>query len=596
MKNIFISLPRAIKLIIVAAFYFVLAVASLRFSYHYSNATPIWPPSGFAFAILLLAGTSVAPGIFIGAFAANLFVFITNQTCPPVAATMASAIIGVGNTAEALVGFYLVRKLLPSVNGEEIFKRVNAVLRFAVTTLIACFASCTVGATAILLAGIIPPEDYFIVWLTWWTGDVSGILLLTPFIILCVTNWRQILPAREKVFETIILTTGMLVASMQVFLDWFNPPFLFTRAFFIVPFLIWASVRLNITLATVLLVASSVLAAVGTIMGVGPFVSPTLNQSLLTVESFISINVAMVLVLNAAVSEREEKELRLQEAKNNLEELVRKRTQQLEEKNKELEARNKELGSFTYAASHDLQEPLRKIQTFSDRILQTPPGLPQHAQEQFKRIQSAVARMKLLIENLLSYSKVEVSKPQFEHTDLNVILQEVKNDLSETIEATNAVIEFGELPKLAAVPFQLQQLFTNIISNAVKFRKENETPYIIIDCAMVKGKDIPGTNAAAEKEYYHLLITDNGIGFKPEYAEKIFDIFQRLHGQAEYEGTGIGLAICKKIVETHKGFITATGEPGKGASFHIFLPVNENENSVEFKKEEAMNGSLTNGQ
>ena len=113
---------------------------------------------------------------------------------------------------------------------------------------------------------------------------------------------------------------------------------------------------------------------------------------------------------------------------------------------------------------------------------------------------------------------------------------------------------------------------------------------------MVKGKDIPGANAQAEKEYYHLSITDNGIGFKPEYAEKIFDIFQRLHGQAEYEGTGIGLAICKKIVETHKGFITATGEPGKGASFHIFLPVNENENSVEFKKEEAMNGSLTNGQ
>ena len=125
MNNFFISLPRAIKLIIVAAVYFVLAVASLRFSYQFSNATPIWPPSGFAFAILLLAGTSIAPGIFIGAFAANLFVFLTNETCPPLAATLASVMIGVGNTAEALAGFYLLRKLLPSVNGEEIFKRVN---------------------------------------------------------------------------------------------------------------------------------------------------------------------------------------------------------------------------------------------------------------------------------------------------------------------------------------------------------------------------------------------------------------------------------------------------------------------------------------
>ena len=596
MKNFFISLPRAIKLVIVAAVYFVLAVASLRFSYHFSNATPVWPPSGFAFAILLLAGTSMAPGIFIGAFAANLFVFLTNQTCPPLAATLASGLIGVGNTAEALAGFYLLRKLLPSVNGEEIFKRVNAVFRFCITTLIICFASCTIGATAILLAGIIQPHDYFIVWLTWWTGDVSGILLLTPFIILCVTSWRQIVPATDKVFETIIVTTGVVVASLQVFLDWFHPPFLFTRAFFIVPFLIWASVRLNRTTVTILLVMSSLFAAVGTIMGVGPFVSATLNQSLLTVESFISVNAAMVLVLNAAVSEREEKELGLQEAKNSLEELVRQRTQQLEEKNKELEARNKELGSFTYAASHDLQEPLRKIQTFSDRILQTPPGLPQAAQEQFKRIQSAVARMRLLIENLLSYSKVEVSKPQFELTDLNPLLQEVKNDLSETIEATGAVIDYGELPKLAAVPFQLQQLFTNIISNAIKFRKQAVRPHIRIDCAVVKGKDIPAANAPAEKEYYHLRISDNGIGFNPEYAEKIFDIFQRLHGRTEYEGTGIGLAICKKIVETHKGFISATGEPGEGSVFHIFLPVNENEVSHDFKKEEAMNGFLARGQ
>ena len=288
--------------------------------------------------------------------------------------------------------------------------------------------------------------------------------------------------------------------------------------------------------------------------------------------------------------------MHLQEAKNGLEEIVRQRTQQLEEKNKELEARNKELGSFTYAASHDLQEPLRKIQTFSDRILQTAPDLPQQTQEQFKRIQSAVSRMKLLIENLLSYSKVEVSKPQFELTDLNLVLQEVKNDLSEKIEATGAVIDVRELPKLPAVPFQLQQLFTNIISNAIKFRKEDEPPLIVIDCVVAKGKDIARQNAPADREYYHLSISDNGIGFNQEYAEKIFDIFQRLHAQAEYEGTGIGLAICKKIVETHRGFITATGEPGKGSSFHIFLPVNEKEFFVEMKKEEVVNSSLAKGE
>jgi signal transduction histidine kinase len=587
MRNIFIGLPRAVKVLIVAAVYFCLAIGSLEYSYHFSNATPIWPPSGFAFAVLLLAGRFVAPGIFIGAFSANLFVFLTNHTCPPLTAGWASVIMGAGNTAEALTGYYLLHKLLPSATPGEIFKKVHAVLRFAYTAFIMCFTSCAIGATAILLAGIIPLQDYFMVGFTWWTGDVSGVLLLTPFIVLCATGWRHLLPPIAKMPETIFLTGSLVVVAMMVFLRWFHPPFLFTRSFIIVPFLIWASVRLNRTLVTVLLLISSVIAVVGTVIGVGPFISPILNESLLTVEAFVSINSIMILVLNAAISERKENEKHLEEAKNSLEEIVHQRTLQLEEKNSELESRNKELASFTYAASHDLQEPLRKIQTFSDKILQTSPGLPQNTQDLFRRIQSSVLRMKLLIENLLSYSRVEVSKPVFELTDLAAVLQEVKNDLLENIRNTSAVIDCPELPKLVVVPFQIQQLFDNIISNAIKFRKKDTPPQIVIEYAVVKGKNMPLFKTDLEKKYCYLCISDNGIGFDQQYAEKIFDIFQRLHGQSEYEGTGIGLAICKKIVETHKGFIHATGESGKGASFHIFLPFDEKENSFSDLKNKA---------
>jgi light-regulated signal transduction histidine kinase (bacteriophytochrome) len=346
-------------------------------------------------------------------------------------------------------------------------------------------------------------------------------------------------------------------------------------------------VRLNRTLVIVLLLISSVIAVAGTVIGVGPFISPILNESLLTVEAFVSINSIMILVLNAAISERKENEKHLEEAKNSLEEIVHQRTLQLEEKNSELESRNKELASFTYAASHDLQEPLRKIQTFSDKILQTSPGFPQNTQDLFRRIQSSVLRMKLLIENLLSYSRVEVSKPVFELTDLAAVLQEVKNDLLENIRNTSAVIDCPELPKLVVVPFQIQQLFDNIISNAIKFRKKDTPPQIVIEYAVVKGKNMPLFKTDLEKKYCYLCISDNGIGFDQQYAEKIFDIFRRLHGQSEYEGTGIGLAICKKIVETHKGFIHATGESGKGASFHIFLPFDEKENSFSDLKNKA---------
>jgi light-regulated signal transduction histidine kinase (bacteriophytochrome) len=200
-------------------------------------------------------------------------------------------------------------------------------------------------------------------------------------------------------------------------------------------------------------------------------------------------------------------------------------------------------------------------------------------------------RMKSLIENLLSYSRVEASKPVFEPTDMNSILQEVKNDLSEAIQNTGAVIDHGNLPQLSVVSFQLQQLLTNIISNAIKFRKENTAPEIIIESALIKGKDIPEFSGPPETQFYHLCISDNGIGFEQQYAEKIFDIFQRLHGQSEYEGTGIGLAICKKIVATHNGFITASGELGKGASFNVFLPLREKEKTVSFQKE-TINTSL----
>ena len=450
-----------------------------------------------------------------------------------------------------------------------------------------CLTSCTIGATAVLLAGIVSPSDYFMAWFTWWAGDVSGILLLTPFIIVCLNGrWNFLAAQRAKVFETLLLVVGLTVISGIVFQNWFNPTFLFTRAFIILPLLIWAAIRLREELLTALLIVSALMAVLGTLDGVGPFIAPTLNESLLTVDAFISINSIMVLVLKAAVLETQEKELNLKMAKYNLEEIVSERTQQLEEKNKELESRNKELASFSYAASHDLQEPLRKIQTFSDKILQSQDDLSDNVKDLFRRIHSSVGRMKQLIENLLAYSKVEMSTNLFQQTDLNLVLEQVKNELSESILATNAIIDSNNLPRVFVIPFQFQQLFTNMLTNAIKFRKPGTSPHIIIESELVKGKDLLEFNIPAEEQYFHLSIRDNGIGFEQQYAEKIFEIFQRLHGQSEFEGTGIGLAICRKIIETHKGFIAATGEPGKGFCFHIYLRADNPEDEKVFKKQE----------
>jgi light-regulated signal transduction histidine kinase (bacteriophytochrome) len=228
---------------------------------------------------------------------------------------------------------------------------------------------------------------------------------------------------------------------------------------------------------------------------------------------------------------------------------------------------------FSYAVSHDLQEPIRKIEFFSGRVLEDENALSPKGKDFLQRIRTSAQKMKQLIENLLSYSIVEGNKKTLEKTDLNQVLLQVQQDLSEQIQQTGAHIQSGQLPGVTGVPSQLHELFMNLLTNSIKFRKQDEALRISIQCDMVKGAGLAHLGAVSAEDYFHISFTDNGIGFEQQYASTIFDILQRLHGQNEYAGTGIGLAICKKVVENHQGFIEAEGEPGKGCTIHIYLPV-----------------------
>lgn len=246
----------------------------------------------------------------------------------------------------------------------------------------------------------------------------------------------------------------------------------------------------------------------------------------------------------------------------------------LQERNKELGRMNRELESFTYVSSHDLQEPLRKIQTFTTRILEKEyTELSDKGKDYFNRIQSAASRMQQLIEDLLAFSKINLEERIFETKDLNIIVQEVKNEMKEAIEEKHATIDTTELGKANIVPFQFRQLMYNLISNALKFSKPGTPPHIVIVSRNVIWNKKNVINLIPGKKYCHITFIDNGIGFEPHFSEQIFEVFQKLHGQEEYSGTGIGLAIVKKIVENHNGVITATSELGKGATFDIYIPV-----------------------
>jgi signal transduction histidine kinase len=221
----------------------------------------------------------------------------------------------------------------------------------------------------------------------------------------------------------------------------------------------------------------------------------------------------------------------------------------------ELERSNKELEQFAYVASHDLQEPLRKVQAFSDRLAKKyQQVLDDDGKLYIARMQDASQRMQVLIQDLLAYSRIRTKGQEFEIVDLNKIVQGVMSDLEVRLEQTQGKVEVSPLPTVNADPLQMRQVFQNLIGNALKFKKPDTPPIVKI-----------------YSEGQTIIIEDNGIGFEQHYAERIFEVFQRLHGRGEYEGTGIGLSIVRKILERHGGSITAQSRPGNGAKFTLFM-------------------------
>ncbi|WP_459641146.1 PAS domain-containing sensor histidine kinase [Flavobacterium sp. CGRL2] len=257
---------------------------------------------------------------------------------------------------------------------------------------------------------------------------------------------------------------------------------------------------------------------------------------------------------------------------NQLEEQIIERTTQLELKNRDLVNMNIELQSFAYISSHDLQEPLRKIQTFASRLSDLDEqNISANAKTYLARIEISAKRMQNLIQDLLAYSRANSAERVFTTVNIDEIAEEVISDFSDRIEEKNAVVEYHNLGEATLIQFQFRQLLHNLVENALKFSRKGVPPRVEISSELVKGSSLPNAEFK-DKMYHHLQVADNGIGFDLVYKEKIFEVFQRLNTESEYRGTGIGLAIVKKIVENHKGIITVSSEKDKGSVFNIYIP------------------------
>lgn len=528
-----IKTSKVLRVALLAAAYYGTAHFGLKMAIPPGIATAFWPPSGIALAALLLGGTCLWPGIWIGSFLANIpTLFDGSSAARIVISIFVVSIIALGSTLQAVLGAFLIKKITGTHNP---FERVAQVFQFVIIEILSCMVAPTFGATALMLAHFISAREFILTWLTWWLGDLVGVMVITPLILTLKVMPRLKLKF-HKILEIFLFFVLLIGLIRVVFLGYF--PYWYV----LFPFIIWAAFRFHQTGVAFSVFVISMMALWATAHGMSPSIqhqSP--HESLLLSQVFVAIFMLSGMSLAVALAEQKRSEEALKQLQQNL------------------ERSNKELEQFAYAASHDLQEPLHTIGGFVQLLRDQLKGsYDPKAAEFIDYISEGVVRMSRLIDGLLTVSRVESRQLVLKPTNLNLVYQKAMSNLAKTVEENGALVTYTELPTVLADESLMAHVFQNLIANAIKY-KGNHIPRIHVSAKTGKGEWI-------------ISVQDNGIGIDPAYAEKIFGMFQQLHSKQEYPGSGIGLAICKKVIERHRGKIWVEALAAKGATFYFSLP------------------------
>lgn len=586
---------RLLDIIVVALRYFVAACFGLALAFEKSNASPVWPPSGIAFAATLIFGLRVWPGIAAGALAANIVVFARNEAGPPASLVAASLLIAAGNTLEAVSGALLARRLFAS---RDPFESARDVFKLVLAALLMCLVSAAIGPVSICALGLAPWSALRTIWVTWWLGDVAGVIILTP---LLVSLHKRSPSDRAEQRGSRLLEASALIGTLAlvgsaVFLGLSGSGPARRESYLLIPILLWAVFRFGRRAAAVAVTATCAIAIWGTAHGYGPFSGGSLNESLLLLQAYVCVVSLITMSVAALIAERRRTEEELRSLNDSLESRIRERTadvdraneelrkanDDLEERSAELHHRNEDVEAFVYSVSHDLRAPLVNIQGFSRElemsfrqlaellrdatlapdVQKTVAGILDHdIPLSIRFILAGTSRSERLINALLLLSRSGREQLRFEVLDMEAIARATLDSLRKTVEGKGAEVTISGMPKARGDATAIGRVLANLLANAVNYLRPG-TPGRI---------EIGGEEKGASNEYW---VRDNGAGLSGTARGRLFLVFQRFHPKLA-DGEGMGLAIVKRIVERHGGRVWADSEEGNGSTFRFSLPNTE---------------------
>ncbi len=556
-----------LKIIGVALLYYLFARLGYFLAFENTDALPAWPPSGIAFALIILLGRSSWPGITIGALVANIMAYWNAPNLPPQTIIAISSFIAIGSTLEAVIGNYLVHAWIKDAYP---FSNTKNAFRFLFVTMMMCMIGAGIGTLTLYLNNVALLENLLKAGFSWWVGNVVGILLFTPFV-LAIAQKHNLKFTSEKGIEVgifLILITG-IYAMLQV--EYLRPTLEHALPFLVLPFLLWLAFRFDLMIAISGVLVTSLFSIYVTIIDRGPFVLLDSYDSMLLLQIFIGVVSISTIILSATVKERAEAQLKLEEFNFNLEEMVQERTKELNDEigtrkqaeetlhrtNHELSKRNTELDNFVYSVSHDLRAPIASVLGLINLAKKDADGTMKDMY--LDMVHKSALQQDNFIKEILDQSRNSRLEVKREEILFEPLIEETFNQLrfaTSTGKSVEKVINIRQEKPFYSDRWRLKVILNNIISNAIRYRNGRD-PVIQVDVDIQE-------NAVT------LAIKDNGKGIEKDHLPNVYKMFYRATDDGA--GSGLGLYIVKETIEKLHGKINIESEVGKGTTVKMEIP------------------------